>query len=103
MNEIWILLCLLANIAIFSILFWRFFSGRFGKVNTVKAKVADKFKNDQFSKIYSVAARPPVYTVVFEAKGKKYSFRVSEFSYGGYKVGQTGTLKYRGHRLIDFR
>ena len=30
------------------------------------------------------------------------SFYVSELSYGGYRVGESGTLKYRGDRIIDF-
>ncbi len=102
MNDIWILLVLLATVAIYGILFWRFFSGRYGKIKTAKARVVDKFKSDQFTKIYSSAAKPAVYTIVFEIQGKKRSFRVSEFSYRGYRVGESGTLKYRGSRLIDF-
>ncbi len=92
---------------ILAILFWvwffaKFFSSRFGRVKTVEAKVVGKFKSDSMTKIYSSAARAPAYTVVFETGGKRRSFRVGEFSYNGYRVGETGTLKYRGSRLISF-
>ena len=40
--------------------------------------------------------------VTFLIGNKHRSFRVSEFSYHGFRNGETGTLKYRGDRLIDF-
>ncbi len=79
----------------------RLIKSRYGKVKTVKAKVIDKFKTETFSK-YSGNGKDEQCRVVFEAGGKKHSFRVSEFSYNGYRVGETGTLKYQGERLIDF-
>ncbi len=81
--------------------FGRHLFSRFAPVRTVKAQVVDKFKNDHFTKIYG-PSHPTAYTVVFEAEGKKRSFRVSEFSYNGYKLKEKGTLKYQGSRLIDF-
>lgn len=75
---------------------------KYAKVKTVKAQVVDKFKADKFSKIYGSAARRPQYFVVFLIDGKKKSFRISEFSYGGYRLNERGTLKYKGDRLIDF-
>ena len=79
----------------------RHFRSRRGKVRSVKAKVTDKFRSETFDK-YHGSGKVCQYRVVFEAEGKRLSFAVSEFSYGGYCVGETGTLKYRGDRLIDF-
>ena len=79
----------------------RYFRGRHAKVKTVKAKVIDKFRAETFDK-YHGSGKACQYRVVFEAEGKKRSFAVSEFSYGGYRVGETGTLKYQADRLIDF-
>ena len=38
----------------------------------------------------------------FSVGEKKKSFYVSQFSYGGYRVGEKGTLKHKGDRLIGF-
>ena len=74
-------------------------SYKFSPVRTVKAKVVDKNKVDFPSK-YGTNTK---YAVVFQTEsGKKLSFYVSEFSYGGYHRGETGTLKYQGDRIIDF-
>ena len=75
---------------------------KYAKLKTGKALVTDKFVSDKFTKIYGAAAKKPQYYVVFEMDGKKMSFRVSEFSYAGYKVGERGTLKYKGDKLVDF-
>ena len=37
-----------------------------------------------------------------EIAGKKKVFYVSAFSYSGYRQNETGTLRYRGDRIIDF-
>ncbi len=103
MNETASLICVILSILIFVLLAAKYLWGYLAPVKTVKARVCDKFKSEQFSKIYSTAARPVAYTVVFESAGKKRSFRVSAFSYDGYRIGEKGTLKYRGNRLIDFR
>ena len=74
-------------------------SYKFSPVRTVKAKVVGKNKADFPSK-YGTNTK---YAVVFQTdSGKKLSFYVSEFSYGGYHRGETGTLKYQGDRIIDF-
>ena len=74
-------------------------SYKFSPVRTVQAKVVDKNKVDFPSKYGTT----PKYAIVFQTdKGKKLSFYVSEFSYGGYRRGETGTLKYQGDRIIDF-
>ena len=42
------------------------------------------------------------YTIVFSTTDKKLAFNVSEFSYNGYNIGESGTLKYKGHKIIEF-
>ena len=70
-----------------------------GPEKSVWAQVVDKHKIEFFSRTGPRAR----YTVVFQTdSGKKLSFYVSEFSFGGYRRGETGTLKYRGDRIIDF-
>lgn len=71
---------------------------RLAPVRTVPAKVIDKNTMDLPSKY----GKRTKYAVVFQAEGKKLSFYVSEFSYGGYRLHETGTLKYKGNRIIDF-
>ena len=74
-------------------------SHKFSPVRTIKAKVIDKNKVEFPSK-YGKSTK---YAVVFQTEGSnKLSFYVSEFSYGGYRRGKTGTLKYQGDRIIDF-
>ena len=74
---------------------------RTAPVKTVKATVVDKQKTESFSK-YSGTGKRERCVVVFLAEGKKLSFYVSEFSWRGYRVRDTGTLQYRGDKLIDF-
>lgn len=86
--------------------FWILFFVRIAKnklapVKTVKAVVVDKFKTQSNIRKYGTFTRDQ-YTIVFSADGKKLSFRVSEFSYGGYRLNEKGTLKYKGNRIIDF-
>ena len=77
------------------------FLRKFGKAKTVKATVVHKQSAEIFSK-YSGTGKAYKYYVTFQFNGKKKSFTVSEFSYNGYRVGESGTLKYKGERLIDF-
>lgn len=70
-------------------------------VKTVGAEVVDKYKQRTITKFYGTFKREGC-VVVFDAYGKKLSFAVSEFSYNGYEKGETGTLKYKGNRLISF-
>ena len=74
---------------------------RSGPVKTVKARVVDKHTAEYFSK-YSGTGKTVRYVVTFEIGGKRKGFYVSEFSYGGYRKGETGTLKYKGDKIIDF-
>ena len=72
------------------------------KEKTVNAKVCDKFKGQRFSK-YAGNGTVEEYFVVFEIEGKKKRFLVSNFSYDGYNINETGMLTYKGDRLIDFK
>lgn len=75
---------------------------RTAPMTEARAAVVDKQKIEHFSK-YSGSGKSERYVVVFLAEGKKLSFYVSEFSWRGYHVGDTGTLQYRGDKLIGFR
>ena len=79
----------------------RFLQDRFSPVKTAKATVVHKQTVETFSK-YSGNGTYTRYSVTFQIDNKKRSFYVSEFSYRGYKVNESGTLKYRGSRIIDF-
>ena len=82
------------------ILIW-FFRRQYGKTKTVKATLVNKQVTESFSK-YSATGKTKHYYVTFLVNGKRRSFQVSEFSYNGYRKGETGTLKYKGDRIIDF-
>ncbi len=97
-----IVLLILLSLFAFGKIVLRQLGSRFAPIKTAKARVVDKFKNDNFSKIYGSAAKPVTHTVVFQLEDRKRSFEVSEFSWKSYKVGTVGTLKYQGNRLIDF-
>ena len=75
---------------------------KYAPVKTVKATVVDKQKIEAFSK-YAGNGKREKYVVVFSVDGKKESFYVSQFSYGGYRVNEKGTLKYKGNKLIEFK
>ena len=79
-----------------------FFRRQYGPTKTVKATCVNKQVTEDFSK-YSATGKSKHYYVTFLINGKRRSFKVSEFSYNGYHKGETGTLKYKGDRLIDFR
>ena len=91
------LLVLLLNGAVFL----RFFRSRFGKPRTVNAEVIGKQIAEHYSKLAPNGTKVR-YVVTLLVEGKKKSFYVSEFSYGGYRKGEKGKLTYQGDRLIDF-
>lgn len=78
-----------------------FFRRKYGKTKAVEATVVGKQVTESFSK-YSGTGKTKQCYVTFLINGKRRSFKVSEFSYNGYRKGKTGTLKYKGDRLIDF-
>ncbi len=101
-NEIIPLVVILACIGIWAVILGRFLYSRFGPIKTAKGQVVDKFKEDAFRRIYG-PAKPAQYYVVFDISGRRKAFQVSEFSYRGYRIGESGTVKYRGRRLISFQ
>lgn len=78
---------------------FQFLRSRLGPERTVQAQVVGKSRVAGISKTGGTAYR---YAVTFEAEGKRRSFYVSEFSWGGYRKGERGQLTYKGKRLIDF-
>ncbi len=78
-----------------------FLHSRYGKVKTVKATVIHKQTVETFSQ-YSGNGMHTKYCVTFQMGDKRRSFYVSEFSYRGYKIGESGMLKHKGSRIIDF-
>jgi len=52
---------------------------------------------------YSGNGKREKYVIVFSVGGKKKSFYVSEFSYGGYRINEKGVLKYKGDKIVDFK
>lgn len=101
-DDIFAMLPVAGTIAWFAaILIWCF-RRKIGKTKTCKATVVNKQINETFSK-YSGSGKAYRYYVTFQMNEKRRSFAVSQFSYNGYRVGETGTLKYRADRLIDFR
>ena len=93
------LIMLTLMLALYILLAVKFLRNRLAPAKKVRAKVLDKNKVEFPSK-YGKNAK---YAVVFQTDdGKKLSFYVSEFSFGGYHRGETGTLTYKGDRIIDF-
>ena len=78
--------------------YWKLFRKRFAPVKKVKAQLVEKYHYRPVSKHNT----NEVYVVVFETEGKKLSFNVSEFSYGGYNLKKKGTLKYKGDTILEF-
>ena len=70
-------------------------------IKSAKAVVVDKHIVKTFSK-YAGNGKHEKYVIVFSVDGKKKSFYVSQFSYGGYRINEKGTLKYKGDKLIEF-
>lgn len=68
---------------------------------TVEAEVVDKYVRNTLSK-FQGTFKQESYVIVFLADGKKYDFCVSQFSYNEYRIGDKGTLKYKGSRIINF-
>ena len=83
--------------------FCRWMSKRLAPVKTVQAKVIDKHITKIAYSKTGAYGKKAQYCVVFRTEGKKLSFYVSEFSYNGYRKGETGKLTYKGDRIIDFQ
>ncbi len=94
-------LAMLLTLVVLARLLAKVFRYKFAPVKTVRAKVIKKYRQEVFSQ-YAGTGKRYRYVVTFLAEGKRLSFYVSEFSFGNYKENETGTLKYKGDRLIDF-
>ncbi len=94
-----IFVCLWALIMLGNVI--RFYAAKFAPIKTVTATVIEKNVIESFSR-HTFGLKQRKYVIVFSVNGTKKGFYVSEFSFGGYKVGETGTLKYQANRLIDF-
>ena len=91
------------GIGLYVLVFIRvFIKNKLAPEKTVNAVVVNKQINESFSK-YAGNGKRKKYVVVFSIDGKKKGFYVSEFSYGGYRVGEKGKLTYKGDRLISFK
>ena len=88
-------------LGLMALCYWNLFKNRVAKVKKVKAQLVEKYVYNVVSRTNPNAKR---YTLVFETeKGKRLSFNVSEFSYGGYKEKKKGTLKYKGDMILEFK
>ncbi len=96
-----ILLCIGTTLLIMGGILWKLLWDRITPVKTVPAQVTGKYIAENTS-IRMGSSRIPLHKVVFLIHGKERSFTVSSFSYGSYCKGQTGTLKYKGSRILDF-
>lgn len=101
-NSLIVFLAVLCTGALVFRIIYNLLKDRYSPIMSEKAQIVDKYVVDDFSKIYGKLAKKPQYYIVFLMGNKKRSFRVSEFSYRGYKVNERGILKYKGNRLIEF-
>ncbi len=92
-----IILFLVCWILIVKKLIWN----KVAPVKCVKAEVVDKYKPDMVSR-YPGVSKQEKCIVVFKTKNEKLSFNVAPFSYDNYRIGEKGTLKYKGNQIISF-
>lgn len=91
------------SVGLYVLVFIRVFvKNKLAPEKTADAVVVNKQINESFSK-YAGDGKQKKYVVVFSIGGKKKGFYVSQFSYGGYRVGEKGKLTYKGDRLISFK
>ena len=97
------ILFILISIIIAAGVLTRVYKNCFAKTKSCPATVFDKqrffvkrfFKNDALK-------TEEKFTVTFLCGNKKITFYVSEISYENYIINQSGVLKYKGNKLIDF-
>lgn len=65
----------------------------------VKAKLIDKLIESSIDANNIIQEN---YILVFEINNQKKMFSVSYANYKKYKVGVTGTLRYKRNRFVDF-
>jgi len=81
----------------------RLFKDYAGKTKTVMATLANKsdFSYEVVSKFGS--SEKTNYTLTFEFEGITKEFSVSYFVYDSFEIGESGILKFKGNRYIDFQ
>jgi len=102
MSNIFNYLAVIFFVVCWGLIVFRFIKSRYARVRAVKAVITDKYKNKIVSRMQGTLKKES-YIVVFDTGNKKLSFMVSEFSFANYRVGEKGTLTYKGDRLIDFK
>ena len=77
---------------------------RFSNVKEVSAKVINKqcYQKQAVYRVVTAQFNKTEYVITFLCGDKKMHFNVSEFSYNCYRINQTGMLKYKGSKIIDF-
>ena len=101
MHETAQLLLVALVLGFWGVLIWKILKNKLAPVKSVKAVVKDKQIIKSFT-TYRGTGKTERYCIVFEAKGKRLSFYVSQFSYAHYRINDMGTLKYKGDRIVDF-
>lgn len=81
----------------------RFWRDRLSKTIKVKASVIDKISDDYQAVIPNGYPHTRTdYILVFSAGNRVLRFMTSVWIFDSVKKGDTGTLKYKGNRLISF-
>lgn len=94
----------LCAVVIFVGIILRVLKDRFSHEKSAKATVVDKNTfRDRALLFHQAPHTTHRYVVTFDLNGKRMRFYVSELSYQSYKIGDKGTLVYKGLRLIDFK
>ena len=87
--------------AIMALFWFNLLKKRLAPVKKVRAQLVEKYV---YTPVSRSEANPKVYVLVFETeKGKRLSFNVPQFSYGGYKLKKKGALKYKGDMILEFK
>ncbi len=71
-------------------------------VREIRATITEKQKYTHQTLSFHGVRNQEKYVITFLGEGKKLLFEVSAFSYDGYQIQQTGTLTYKGSKLISF-
>lgn len=96
-----IIFVILIAVLSFSIII-RSVKNRFSAEKCVSATVINKEAYTKQTMSHQGPRTTRKYTITFLAGTERMYFDVSEFSYSDYEINQTGTLKYKGSRIIDF-
>lgn len=100
LNSLFCILILVIFIGIFVRLF------REKRAKTVKVSAVVVNKQQYEKEVYRKEAKPYIKReciVTFLCGDKRLSFEVSEYSYDGLALDQSGILTYKGSRFLDFQ